>query len=500
MPAANIPNAQTWYQRGLAAKREGDLTQALAAFKQSIKLDGSVAAPWIGLAQILDSNSQLEDALQCLLRATAADPKHALAHRLLGIAQQNLGYIIHARQAFLRALELAPTDAITHFHYGRLQEDLGSPVEAAAAYRAARHLQADAFEALASLLGLSMHVDVSAEIDEARRLVHQLRPKERATVGYGLGKAFQQQSDYDAAFAAFAAANTARAQTSGRFNREAFDASINEMINVFSPAFFRQRQTWTACSDSERAVFVVGLPRSGTTLTEQMLASHPACFGAGELHVLADLATGAPDRLGDPGKVWPRCAQDLTNEQLLRLGDDYLARAGARASAEVTRVVDKQPLNFWQLGLVAIALPGAAVIHCTRDIRDCALSIYTQNFNPAQTWATDLEDIAHYWRGYLRLMAHWHSAAGLNMIDADYAHTVNNLEAQARRLVSLAGLAWDPDVLAFHESRRIVQTPSRWQVREPLYTSSIGRWRHYEKHLEPLLRAVRVDANHSHLG
>ncbi|MEO0973843.1 MAG: sulfotransferase, partial [Pseudomonadota bacterium] len=159
------------------------------------------------------------------------------------------------------------------------------------------------------------------------------------------------------------------------------------------------------------------------------------------------------------------------------------------------RIIDKQPLNFWQLGLAAIALPHAKIIHCTRDIRPNGFSIYSQNFNVHQRWSTDLEDIATYWRGYRRLMAHWEAATSLQMMEAPYEAMVQDPEGQARQLLDFLELPWDPSVLAFHESSRAVQTPSRWQVRQPIYTSSKARWEHYEAHLAPLIAAAREVAD-----
>ncbi|MEM6539067.1 MAG: sulfotransferase [Pseudomonadota bacterium] len=152
-------------------------------------------------------------------------------------------------------------------------------------------------------------------------------------------------------------------------------------------------------------------------------------------------------------------------------------------TSPVLRVLDKQPLNFWHLGLVAMALPNARVIHCTRDARDNGLSILAENFTPKQRWATDPDDVAHYRCGYLRLMNYWREATGLRILDVAYEDTVADLEGQARHLLGFLDLPFEPDVLAFHERAAPVQTPSRWQVRRPLYASSVGRWRAYEGNL-----------------
>ncbi|NRA85380.1 MAG: sulfotransferase, partial [Gammaproteobacteria bacterium] len=165
---------------------------------------------------------------------------------------------------------------------------------------------------------------------------------------------------------------------------------------------------------------------------------------------------------------------------------------GQRAPEAVLKVVDKQPLNFWHLGLVAMAFPNARIVHCTRDIRDCGLSIFTQNFNTTQNWSTDLDDIAFYWQGYKKLMEHFKQVSGLPILEVNYEETVSELEWQSRRLLDFVGLPWDECVLNFHQSQRAVQTPSRWQVRQPLYQSSKARWRNYESYLAPLMNAVEA--------
>lgn len=164
----------------------------------------------------------------------------------------------------------------------------------------------------------------------------------------------------------------------------------------------------------------------------------------------------------------------------------YLAKLREKTSADVLRASDKSPLNFFHVGLIALLFPNARVVHCTRNPIDTCLSIYFENFRPNQTYATDLDDIAIYYHGYKRLMMHWREVLPLTMLELRYEDSVQDIEWQARKLIAFMGLAWDERCLDFHESRRAVQTPSRWQVRKPIYTSSVQRWRRYEKHLGAL--------------
>ena len=480
--------AREWFEEGTRLRRAGDGAGALDAFRHSIKLNAHVAAPWIGLADLLEANGQLEDARQCLLRGTQADPGNLTAKLRLAHAHKGLGYTSDAMSQFEAAIRLDPASAPAHFGRGQLLEDLGEPENAAAAYRIALELDETHHEALASLLGLGRHVDIADEMKTAEQKLELDDRPGRALIGYGLGKALDQQKRYEAAFKAYSTANAARRQAAGPFDRTAFDRRLDHLTGLFSEEFFKQRAGWG--DPSHRPVFIVGLPRSGTTLTEQIISSHPQCFGAGELNTLTDLATGMPDRLGRAEPAWPGCAENMTADHASATVQDYLRLSGRRAPDGVVRIVDKQPLNFWHLGLVALALPNARIIHCSRDIRDCGFSIFAHNFNVQQAWSTDLDDIAYYWRGYRRLMAHWKAVTGLQFLDVRYEDTVADLENRSRALLSFLDLPWDERVLSYHENDRAVQTPSRWQVRQPVYSTSMARWRNYESELAPLIAAA----------
>lgn len=487
-PSPQARTARDWFDAGMEFKRAGNPSGALDAFRRSIKLNSCVAAPWIGLADLLDANSQLEDARQCLIRAVQAEARNPAARLRLASSHKALGFTEEARREYDTAIQLAPHSAPAHFGLGQLLEDIAEPEDAAAAYRRALEIDETHHEALASLLGLGRHVDISKAIETAKSRMATEDAPGRSLLGYGLGKAFDHQKRYADAFDAYAAANEARREASGPFDRKVFDRRLEQLMSVFSRDLFEERAGWGDAS--QRPVFIVGLPRSGTTLTEQIISSHPQCFGAGELNVLTDLATGMPDRLGRAEPAWPDCARLMDARHAADAGADYLRRSSARAPGEAMRVVDKQPLNFWHLGLVAMALPNARIIHCTRDIRDCGFSIYAHNFNAQQAWSTDLEDIAYYWRGYRRLMDHWKSVTRLQFIDVRYEDTVADLEGGARSLLSFLDLPWDEQVLRYHENDRAVQTPSRWQVRQPVYTSSMARWHHYKSELAPLIKAA----------
>ena len=481
-------SAEDWYNRAIAHKRAGKLSDALDAYKNSIRLNPAIAAPWMGLARIMQMNSQAEDARQCLIQAVQAEPNNPMAIQELASTHRQLGFVEDAKQAYQRAIRIAPTSEVSYFGLGQLYEDMGESKNAARAYRQVMGINPSRYDALANLLGLHKDIDISYELSQAETEVNHLEDKQRALIGYGLGKVYHHNKQYDLAFNAYAQANAARKKDSEPFHHKVFDKRIETMIELFSADFFQQRMSWG--SESQQPIFIIGLPRSGTTLTEQILSSHSQCFGAGELGVLTDLATGTPDRLNDDSIAWPFTAAMLSAEHIASLAKDYLHQSSDRAFSGARRVVDKQPLNFWHLGLIALAFPHAKIIHCTRDIRDCGFSIFMQNFNHTQNWSTDLADIAHYWKGYCRLMDHFKRVTNLDILDVAYEDTVSDVDTQAKRLLEFVNLPWEDSVLNFHESKRAVQTPSKWQVRQPIYQTSRAAWRNYEAHLGLLISAV----------
>jgi hypothetical protein len=241
---------------------------------------------------------------------------------------------------------------------------------------------------------------------------------------------------------------------------------------------------------ADQPVFIVGLPRSGTTLTEQILSAHPMLHGAGELPDLARLAACETD-----GEAPWRAAAALDEKRSRAAASAYLEALRDGAPRRSLRISDKSPLNFFHLGFAALLLPGARVVHCRRSPADTALSIWLENFNADQRYATDFDDLAFFTALYERVMAHWRDVLPLPTLELQYEETVADLEGRARRLIAFLGAPWDARCLDFHRSARAVQTPSRWQVRQPIHSRSVGRWRLYAEHLPALAAAFPEQAS-----
>ena len=271
-----------------------------------------------------------------------------------------------------------------------------------------------------------------------------------------------------------------------RFQPAEHERFVDGLIRAFGPDFFSRSAG--AGLDTKRMVFIVGLPRSGTTLLEQILASHSQVYGAGELLLCRRLFDGLPTTLESTASPVD-CVCLLDPETIGRLAKTYLVRLRAVADERADRVIDKMPENYLYLRLLAAMFPDATVIHCRRDLRDVALSCWTADFRDIK-WANDAGNIAANFSAYLRLMNHWRTVLQTSIHEVDYEELVADLEGVARRLLAVLGLDWDPACLEFYRTRRTVRTVSVTQVRKPLYKSSVARWKRYEHELADLFAGL----------
>jgi hypothetical protein len=372
------------------------------------------------------------------------------------------------------------------FGLGRALEDLGDADGALGCYRNVLAREPAHAAALGQYLGLlraEAPAALLAAVDQAVAGA-AIADEPRALMAYGLAKYRDRRGEYAAAADAAVAANAARRRATGPLDRASLTARVDALIATYDEEFFARRRDFGMGTD--QPVFIVGLPRSGTTLTEQIVAAHPLLHGAGELPDLARLAARAAAEHGR--QPW-QAAAGLDAAASCASAQRYLRALRDGAPTRRLRVSDKSPLNFFQLAFVAVLFPNARVVHCTRDARDNALSMFMENFNAEQRYATDFDDLAFYAFQYRRLMAHWRAALPLELLEVRYEDTVADVGHQARRIVEFLDVPWDARCLAFHDTGRAVQTPSRWQVREPIYTRSVLRWRKYVEFLPELDRA-----------
>jgi Sulfotransferase family len=318
----------------------------------------------------------------------------------------------------------------------------------------------------------------AAEASTAARLA----PYDEAMVRYAVGKYYDDVGEYAKAFRSFRCANELHRTAADPYDRDAHRQRVNDMIRIYTPEVLSRPQA--GASDSARPVFVVGMPRSGTSLVEQIIASHPMAKGAGELAFWTEAVRkkGGALRQQPPGETLCR-----------KLSGAYL-RELSRHSADALRVVDKTPFNSDNLGVIHTVFPNARMIYLRRDPIDSCLSCYFQPFPAALDFTMDLADLAHYYREHRRLIDHWRSAlpAG-TLLEVPYTGLVEDPEEWSRRIMGFIGLEWDPRCLDFHKTDRTVMTASYWQVRQEIYRRAAGRWRSYEKFIGPLLELRDAD-------
>jgi tetratricopeptide (TPR) repeat protein len=468
-------NIQAWYFTGLAAARSGRRGVARESWQRVLRIAPEHEGALQALADLEFNAGFPRDALPLWETLHRQQPRSLDARLKTGECLSRLGWPRKAAELYREGLEIDPGSAELWLALGQAEEDDGNRDAAIESYVRAIGLRPHWAYPLACLVALQ-RADVSDDLlSQATALQGSaLDDHDRSLLGYAVGRAWDARGEHARALASWEDANAARQRMIGPPDPSAMRARVESLMRFFPPGFVDGSRP--AGSDDPRPVFIVGMPRSGTTLTEQILAHHPQVHGCGELPDITMIARELP---ADPARI--------DRESLRWAVDRYLETATRHAPDHARRLVDKEPLNFFQLGLVAMMFPRARIVWCRRDPRDVAVSIYSENFALDETLATDFIGIAHYINLQHALMRHWQAVLPLPILELRYEELAAAPEPQARRLLEFAGLDWDPACLEFHGSGRAVQTPSRWQVRQPVHTRAIGRWRNYASAIEPLV-------------
>jgi len=410
-----------------------------------------------------------ELALPLLSQLLKATPKDVPLRLRLAETHNQLGDNSKAGELISAGLELTPDDPSLFMALAQALEDDGDNAAAEQAYLSALSSRPAWALALAGLLNLKRGNASTDLLDTAQTLIENATTphNERALLGYALGKALDAMGRYPAALQAWQTANKSREVSAGSFDPSWLDHHIR-MLETAPLTSIASNDV----KEEMQMIFVVGMPRSGTTLTETILSAHPSVHGCGELPDFPRLAL-------ELGPSWPTLVNKIPAQQLSSMRSNYLRSASRHAQAGKTVLVDKAPLNFFQLSLIQAIFPAARVIWCRRDPRDVALSIYSENFSPASSFSTSMAGIAAYQEAEEHLLHLWQRTLSLPIYVQDYAALATDPRNGAEKLIEFSGLKWDPAVLKAHETAGTVQTPSRWQVREPIHTRSIGRWKNY---------------------
>lgn len=484
--------AEAWHFLGLNLGQSGQLEAAIAPLRRARALAPDNLRTLELLAQAEFEAGDPADALPLWQALHAQRPDDEATVLRLGETLNRLDHAAEARELYARALAARPESPGLCVALAQTEEILGERDAAEAAYRRALALKPGWAYPLAGLLGLRRGQAAQADLDQAEQLLTgtRLDDADRALLGYELGKVHDARGEYRRAMAAWDTANAARRRQVGEPDVAALERRVDASLAFFDRALLA-RAGELGDADT-RPVFVVGMPRSGTTLLERIVGAHPRAFAAGELPDLSIIARHLPHGRGQPER-WPHIPEDVAPADIAPAARRYLAALTRHAPADALRVLDKYPMNYYLLGLAGLMFPNARIIWCRRDPRDVAISIYGENFALAERLATRMDGIGHLIRLQERMMAHWRQVLPQPMLELHYEDLARDPEGQARRVLEFLGLDWDPACLRFHEDAGGVQTPSRWQVRQPVHTRSVGRWKHYEFALAPLLEALGRD-------
>jgi tetratricopeptide (TPR) repeat protein len=445
-----LPNDPNVYNNiGPVFQELGKLTEAVESLQKAVALNPNLTTAHLNLGIALRKQGKLKEAEESLRSAQTLSPDYPEIYRNLALIYEDLGNIEEARWLFEKAITLAPSDPQIISNYAHCRK-----------FKAEDHHWADRLE---------------------RILSQTEREKDRTHCHFALGKMYDDMGRYGEAFTHYREGNHLE-RKKNNYHRNNFSTFVDSLIKA-SPAGHQRSRKWTGFL-SEIPVFILGMPRSGTSLVEQIISSHPLVFGAGELEYFNEKRKAL---VAKQGSSYSECIENLSDIELEEIAAEYLDLLG-KLDDKALRVTDKMPSNFIHLGLISLLFPRARVIHCRRNPLDTCLSIFFQNFSNRHPYAYDLGELGHYYGEYERLMGHWRQVIPQKMIlEVDYEAVLEKPEEVSRNLIGFCGLDWDDRCLKFHENKRAVRTASFWQVRQPLYKTSKERWRNYEKHLGPLV-------------
>ena len=514
-------NAGAWNNLGLVLSDLGRLHDAIASFNQALRLCPEYVAALSNLGLALHALGRYEDARQVYLRARHLAPNDPSVENNLGLTLCQLQMTEDALSCFRKAIELKPDydDAYHNMgcaHLARIDLDLASEsftealrltpprddsaVElgvikvhrgqfdnAVTRFRQALQLNPNCTSALYQLSMLHDNAVDGNDLSRLRELStnSEIGVDDRLLAHFALANTLDRRDEFDEAFANYAAGNALKRV---RFDPDWHAAYIDRLMQSLSRETAASTTRLRAAEETQ-FVFIIGMPRSGTTLVEQIISRHPDAFCCGELAVVSRLAQRISQFLDD-SRDWPESLNSLNSGAIQQLRDQF-RRSCPSDALNHSCIIDKTPSNFLYLGFIALLFPECRVIHCRRHTLDTALSCFFRNFDN-QPWSFKLEHIAEWYCGYDRLMRHWEQELALPMTTIAYEDLVADQEGASRRILAGCGLTWDDRCLDFYRSDRVVATASHWQVRQPIHARSVGRWRYYRDHLSPLMDAIGI--------
>jgi len=479
--------AEAHYNLGKACRELGHLELAVSSYEAALRLRPEWPDALFNLGNTLNSLGRLREAEQCYRRVLAVNPGYSRAYKVLGNLLVTLGDLDASLDCYERLERTIPGSIDARIGRAKVLERRGEIDQASAIAR--QLIEAGTKNLELDLLYASMcdPGDAIALLEPWLAKADQGIEKQLlAKLHFVLGDSYDRQKDYRAAFGHYQAGNRLKART---FDVPGFSTFVGDVISVFSPAFMSAAPR--ATHGSHRPIFIVGMPRSGTTLVEQILSSHPDVFGAGELDEIRHISLEMLEA-DQNGRIPANCLNGLTEDACNRHAGRYLDYLDGLADG-AARVTDKMPQNFIGVGVIALLFPDARIIHCRRNPIDTCLSCFFNDFGATHDYANDLETLGGYYRQYQRMMRHWKDVLDIPMLEIDYEALVADQETMTRALLEYCDLEWVERCLRFFDNKRVVSTASYDQVRKPIYASSIDKWKCYEPYLEPLIESLGID-------
>ena len=479
--------ANTWNDLGTVKLKGGKPEESLRHFSRALELNDRHTDAMNNMAAALNQLHLFDKALLPLRRLARLRPSSAGVMRNLADALYRAGAVAESLAAYHEALRLDPGSKAARLGMAEACEAAGKFKQAKMHYLAVLRREPDNSLALSKALQMREGDTDPEWAARAERLAesNDADPAVKVRLNIGLGYYYDRIGSYDTAFGRLKLARDEQAQRHP-FDSAGYSRAIDTLIEVFTKDFFQSAET--SGIESSRPIFIVGMPRSGTTLTEQVLATHSRVAAGGELSALP-AASYRILELSAERQPYPHGLKSVSAASLAALATQYLEQLDKLDTGGRT-VTDKLPFNFMHLGLIPLIFPNARIVHCRRDPMDNCMSCYFTSFAEEIQFTNDLGRLGAYYADYHRLMKHWKEVLPIRIFDLRYEDLVSDTETAIRELLRYCDLDWEEACLKFYRTERGIRTPSRWQVRQPIYRHSVARWRHYERYLEPLRQGL----------
>ncbi len=511
-------NTGFWLDLAYTYKLLGKLDEAINTYQQAINLEPVNIQALLCLAELFLQKNLISKTVVLCQQVLALEPQNVTALSLSGTAQQLQGNLYEAIEYLAAAVRHDPENPENNYKLGCVYQTIGDLENSLKFFNQTLRLQPESIMAISGLIRVYEQQGDDSKVQSllptllegANNNPHVLPTLSSVAVKHGItdncldklqqalnnqntpidilprlhwaiATLYDHEGNFDNAFENFV---SAKKLTNGTYNPHTHSHFINSIITSFNQSALTAAHTSTYNTD--QPIFIVGMPRSGTSLVEQILSNHNSVFGAGERDTIMRISQDLSS-LNNNRRKYPQYIQELSSSMLSEAAQSYFVDL-QEAALKSDRITDKMPHNFLYLGLIQLLFPKARVIHVSRNPIDTCLSCYFQEFSQAHAYTNNLEHLASHYNDYLKLMHHWKSILTIPILDLTYESLIENFEIEAKRMIEFCQIDWDDECLNFHLSDRIVSTLSTQQVREPIHNRSVGKWKRYEKHLEPLIR------------